>query len=139
MVEDSRQRLQLTVQLHLDGGQDQASSHLFPAIYETTLFRIAQECLTNIARHAQTSQASITLTHDKHCVTLKIVDDGCDFDSSRPANGLGILGMRERASLLEGTLTIHSSLGKGTIVQTVLPLPGNEKEVVETTQSTANL
>lgn len=123
LVEDSRQRLQLTVQLHLDGGGDEPSSHPFPAIYETTLFRIAQECLTNVARHAHTSRASLILIYDKYLVTLKIADDGCGFDPSQPSAGLGILGMRERAILLGGSLTIQSSPDKGTVVQVGLPLP----------------
>ena len=130
LVEDSRQRLQLAVRLYLDDEEHEPTSHLFPAIYENALFRIAQECLTNIARHAHASQTSITLIHDKQRVILRIADDGCGFDSSRPATGLGILGMYERASLLGGTLTIHSSPDNGTIVQTELPMAINEKKGV---------
>jgi two-component system, NarL family, sensor histidine kinase UhpB len=129
LVEDSRQRLQLRVQLYLGGEEHEPASHPFPAIYETTLFRIAQECLTNTARHAHASGASITLTYDQNHITLKIADDGCGFDPSRPATRLGILGMRERVSLLGGTLAIHSFSGKGTTVQAVLPVAVNKKAV----------
>jgi two-component system sensor histidine kinase UhpB len=115
------------VQLYLDDEGHKPTSHPFPAIYETTLFRIAQECLTNTARHAHASGATITLTYDQNSITLKIADDGCGFDPSRPSTGLGILGMRERANLLGGTLTIHSSPGKGTTVQAMLPMASNEK------------
>jgi two-component system, NarL family, sensor histidine kinase UhpB len=130
LVEDSRRRLRLTVQLYLDDEGHKPTSHPFPAIYETTLFRIAQECLTNTARHAHASGATITLRYDKNSITLKIADDGCGFDPSRPATGLGILGMRERANLLGGTLTIHSSPADGTIVQAVLPMAMSEKQGV---------
>ncbi|MBO0796967.1 MAG: HAMP domain-containing protein, partial [Ktedonobacteraceae bacterium] len=95
LADDSSQRLNLQVELDTSG-IDQAAFRL-PAQHETVLFRIAQESLTNIARHAQTQHAWITLTHDQHTLALRIRDDGCGFDATKPLASSGIVGMRERA------------------------------------------
>jgi len=92
-------------------------------LYETTLFRIAQESLTNVARHAHAQRASISLRREQQHICLQIRDDGCGFDPSHQHTGLGIPGMRERAALLRGIITIGSSPEQGTTVEVVLPLP----------------
>jgi len=128
LVEDSQQRLHLNVELRVDST---ASSHsALPPAYETALFRIAQESLTNIARHAQTQQAIIALKRDVSQVDLSICDEGCGYDPTVHHAGSGIIGMRERAVLLKGTLTIRSSPGHGTTIQVILPLP-QERAVIE--------
>jgi len=96
---------------------------------ETTLLRISQEALTNIARHAQASQAVLSLQLDDKQVYLTIEDDGIGIPSlegaKRPhSHGLKI--MRERAEALEGTLSIHSAPGKGTKIEVIIPLPARE-------------
>ncbi len=115
LKEDSEQRLHLRVMLHTEG-----MLQGLPAIYETALFRIAQESLTNVARHAHAQQVHIQLRQEPHTLCLQIQDDGCGYHAGHA--GSGILGMRERATQLGGTLTIHSQ-DRGTIVQAVLPLP----------------
>ena len=123
LAEDSRQRLQLTVELDLDGVEDTPRGrHQAPALYETTLFRIAQECLTNVARHAHAQRVWISLTQDQQRICLQVRDDGCGYDSSQHHSGLGILGMRERAALLGGKITIRSQPGQGTTVEATLPV-----------------
>ena len=124
LAEDSRERLKLAVELSLEGIED--SPH--PALYETTLFRIAQECLTNVARHAQAQQVSISLRRDEQAIRLQVCDDGRGFDVLQQHSGLGIVGMRERAALLGGTVSISSRPGQGTIVEAVLPVA---KELVQ--------
>lgn len=123
LAEDSRQRLQLPVELHLENVEDLLKEGGCSALYETTLFRIAQESLTNVARHAHAQHASISLTHEQQHICLQISDDGCGFDASEQHAGLGIAGMRERAALLGSTISVRSSPGKGTTVEVILPQP----------------
>lgn len=126
LVEDGGQRLHLKVELTIEG-REEAFQHL-PPVYETTLFRIAQESLTNIARHAQTRNASIVLKEDRCQLYLQIQDDGCGYDLSAVHHGSGVIGMRERAALLKGSLTIHSRPGQGTTVKVALPMPTEKAE-----------
>lgn len=86
---------------------------------ETNLFRIMQEALNNIAKHANASRVNITLEEGKNNVRLKIVDNGIGFNpldnnKTREKKGLGLIGMRERVEALDGNLIIESSPGKGT-------------------------
>ena len=89
----------------------------------TAVFRILQETLTNVARHAEASQVVVRLVQEHGDLTLEVRDNGRGMpadDSSRSAS-LGILGMRERAMLIGGTLTITGAPGKGTIVRVTIP------------------
>lgn len=127
LAEDSRQRFHLEVELHIARGEKviQASpvsvGRRTPAPYETAIFRIAQESLTNAARHAQAHKVSVSLVQEQQNLHLQICDDGCGFDLTKPRTGFGVFGMRERAALLGGTLTITSHPGQGTVVEAVLP------------------
>ena len=95
---------------------------------ETSVFRVAQESITNIVRHAQAKEVHVVLRFDAERFSACIEDDGCGFDvdqvgaaqSSRP--GLGLLGMKERIELLGGNLSIESQMGRGTRVTAVIPL-----------------
>lgn len=86
-----------------------------PADIETSLFRIAQEGLTNIIKHADASQAWVILDYN-NAPSLTIRDNGKGFDPSRVMNGSawGLLGMQERAHLMNAVLTLDSALGQGT-------------------------
>jgi len=90
---------------------------------ETACFRIAQEALTNIARHARAKRVHIDLYHDGEELILGIQDDGVGFDvaamRARAASGgsIGVLGMQERATLIGGQLVIESSPGKGSAIR----------------------
>ncbi len=127
LVEDSQQRLHLDVELQVDSSD--SSHYALPHAYETALLRIAQESLTNIARHAQMQRACIMLKRNASQVDLSIRDEGCGYDPTTRHAGSGIIGMRERAALLKGTLTILSSPGHGTTVQVTLPLPQKQREI----------
>jgi PAS domain S-box-containing protein len=105
-------------------------AHL-PPDASITLFRIAQEAITNVAKHARARCASVTVTRREGRVILLVEDDGCGFDvaaarrSPRRADHLGLVGMEERAALLGGTVRVESAPGKGTTVLAELPLePG---------------
>ncbi len=132
LVEDSRQRLHLNVRLTIEAEGRKDFPKLPPA-YELAIFRIAQESLTNVARHAQTDHASATLVRHPSDIVLQVSDNGCGYDLSQHQKSLGIIGMRERARLLKGTLTIHTRPGGGTMVQAVLPLPEERTTIVEDT------
>jgi len=120
LVEDNRQRFRLNVMLTTRGFKDMPT---LPTQYEITLFRIAQESLTNIARHAHAEYITILLTLEQQHIALSIQDDGCGYEQETVQLGLGIVGMSERARSLGGTLTIHSQLKHGTTVQAIIPYP----------------
>jgi two-component system sensor histidine kinase UhpB len=122
LAEDSRERLQLPVEVQLEHVEDTIRTRKHAALYETTLFRIAQESLTNVARYAHPQSVRLSLIQNQQAICLRVCDDGIGFDPSQKFEGLGIAGMRERASLLEGSLTIISQPGLGTVVEVCLPL-----------------
>jgi PAS domain S-box-containing protein len=94
---------------------------------ETALYRIMQETLTNVQRHARASLVSIILENMQQSLTLIIEDNGQGFDvkSSTFKNRLGLVGMHERMELVGGTLEIESVIGVGTTVYARVPLDGN--------------
>jgi signal transduction histidine kinase len=94
-----------------------------PADVETALYRIVQEALTNIVKHAQASSVSIVLARQAGLVTALIEDDGRGFGRDGGGEGLGLLGMRERLALLGGKLKVESSPGAGTTIVAEVPLP----------------
>lgn len=89
----------------------------------TAVFRVVQESLTNVARHAQASEVLITLGGDDSGLELRVRDNGSGFDPAvvRQVQGFGLLGMRERVLALGGSLRIDSALGRGTSVVIDLP------------------
>jgi two-component system sensor histidine kinase UhpB len=120
LVEDSRQRFCLPVELTIE---EQPLWQCLPPLYETTLFRIAQEALTNVARHARASRAQLSLWLAPATIHLCIQDDGSGYDPRLRSNGMGLVSMRERAALLGGRLSIDARPGQGTRVEAILPLP----------------
>jgi two-component system, NarL family, sensor kinase len=94
-----------------------------PLAVEVGLYRIAQQALANVARHADASHASVRLTQEPDRVRLRIEDDGIGFElAAIPTGRFGLVGMSERARLLGGTLTIESAPNDGTAVDVVVPL-----------------
>jgi signal transduction histidine kinase len=94
-----------------------------PADVETAVYRIAQEALTNAVKHAGANHVSVVVTRKATGVQVMIEDDGSGFDpTARSTGGLGLLGMRERVELLDGTLAIDTSPGAGTTLIVELPL-----------------
>ena len=88
---------------------------------ETVIYRVVQEALTNAARHARPDVIEVSLAQHDGEVRVTVTDDGCGFDASQPADGFGLLGMRERVSLVGGRFELLSSLD-GTTVRVALPL-----------------
>ncbi len=96
-----------------------------PQPVETVCYRIVQEALTNVARHAQAGQAWIALAQLAQQLLLSIKDDGQGFDPAMlhtRRDGLGLLGMQERATMLGGHLEIESALGQGTRLTITVPI-----------------
>jgi len=89
-----------------------------PPAMETALFRTVQEALTNVAKHADADRVAIAVAFRPEALEIRVEDDGRGFDVAEALRGegagLGLLGMRERMSLLEGTLDIASRPGGGT-------------------------
>jgi len=107
------------VDLHLDG--DRA----------TATFRIFQECLTNVIRHAQAKSVRIVLTQEEESILLVVEDDGVGFSetgNSNPFGSLGLLGMKERAQFCGGDVQISSSPGNGTKVTVRVPVDSARAE-----------
>jgi two-component system CheB/CheR fusion protein len=93
---------------------------------EVALYRIAQEALTNVAKHAHASRVDIMLETRDHSVVLVVEDDGVGFDpgdSDAHDRGIGLLGMRERAALIGASLELESKPGDGTSIHVRHPLP----------------
>lgn len=117
-------RFRLPIDLQVVG----FDGHRLSPDMETALFRIVQEALTNVARHAQASNVSVVLENRATSVMLIVEDNGRGFDVTRAMGlppheeNLGLYGMRERASLLGGSLTIESTPGTGTTVFVEMPL-----------------
>ena len=95
----------------------------------TALFRIFQETLTNVARHAQATRAEVVLQKQRDRLVLLIRDNGRGFDQAdlSLSKSLGLLGMRERAAILGGRVSITSAPGKGTTVTAWIPIPAPEE------------
>jgi len=99
---------------------------------EINLYRIVQECLNNIVKHSQATEASIRLRRLSQNLQLTISDNGCGFDMAavhartERKGGFGLTGLSERTLLLHGTLTINSKPGEGTELTFTVPLPQNQ-------------
>lgn len=120
LAEQASQRLNLDVQVEITG-----SSQRLPPLAETVVFRVAQEALTNVGRHAGVGQARLEFIFGDQQVTLRIIDQGVGMKLPPPAgtahSGWGITGMYERAESVGADLQIQSSPGKGTVVELRLP------------------
>jgi signal transduction histidine kinase len=99
-----------------------------PPDVETAAYRIVQEALTNVARHAQVREVAVRVWADAATLTLEIADQGVGFKAATvPGTSGGLLGMRERAMLLGGHLTVESAPGAGTSIMAELPLTGHRE------------
>jgi signal transduction histidine kinase len=89
---------------------------------EEELYRIAQEALHNVVKHARARQVEVRLSSGSNGTRLEVRDDGVGFqtDRARPGSGMGLSSMRERAEALGGSFQIHSGPGSGTRVEVVV-------------------
>ncbi len=94
-----------------------------PQSWEIALYRVAQEALTNVLRHADANCAELELRCKGDHLCLIVRDSGRGFDPAAASGGLGLLGMKERASMLNGTLTVNATPGRGTEIRMEVPHP----------------
>jgi signal transduction histidine kinase len=95
-----------------------------PPEVETTVYRIVQEALTNVVKHADADHVSVVVRRDERGVVALVEDDGKGFDPVHDATGgLGLVGMRERVALVGGRMTIEALPGSGTTLVAEVPLP----------------
>lgn len=120
LADDAQRQAGLRVEVQITG----ARRRLDP-LAETVLFRIAQEALTNVIRHADTTQARLLFNFEAQAVRLVIEDQGKGFQLNSPVQSsrLGLAGMVERAASLGGSLRLDSLPGRGTIVEASVPAP----------------
>jgi signal transduction histidine kinase len=122
LLADWKERSSVDFDVHVSIG-----GHELPAMVETVLFRVLQEAITNVVKHAGATRAGVILQSLPHSVQLVIEDDGVGFAKSdskgdAPSSRLGLLGMRERLALVGGSLEIESLPGKGTTLLINVPL-----------------
>ena len=116
-------QLGIPVEVHVRGPRTRLSAEV-----ELVLYRIAQEAMTNVAKHARATRAVIDIDRAADGLSLSVRDDGRGFDESEPSKpgapglGLGIFGMNERAALVGGTLHIWHRSGGGTEVFVFIPI-----------------
>jgi signal transduction histidine kinase len=119
-VSDFAQAFGVAVDLRLES----SVSHRLPSPVQTTMYRILQEALTNVARHARAGAVGVELKCEETTLELVVRDDGVGFDadaSRREAAGLGLHGMQERVALLGGSVEIESRPGHGTMIRARIP------------------
>ncbi len=99
----------------------------WPAEAATAIYRIAQEALRNVAKHAGKTHVKVMLSGDDHRLQLRVTDFGVGFDveEDTPIHGLGLISMQERARLAGGSMKVESQLGQGSTVTVNIPLPGH--------------
>jgi two-component system, NarL family, sensor histidine kinase DevS len=100
-------------------------------VLETAVYRLVQEALNNVSKHSMARNADLVVRARGHSIEIEVSDDGVGFEPSLVREGFGLVGMRERAALLGGTLAINSTKGTGTRLRAEIPLTTRAQEVVE--------
>jgi signal transduction histidine kinase len=117
----STQGLDITAEIALSS--DAVGAPRLPPEVESTAYRIVQEGLTNVAKHAEAAKAEIEIAEADGRLEVAVRDDGRGFEPTAPRTGFGLTGMRERVEMLGGTLAVESSpAGLGTLVRASLPV-----------------
>jgi signal transduction histidine kinase len=123
LADQARERLGLDVTVTVEGRK----TRLLPEV-ETALFRVTQEALTNVSRHANVEAAQVQLAYAESTITLEVIDEGAGFDAHELSllterEAWGIAGMQERAAAIGGEIDLLSAPGQGTVVRVVIPRP----------------
>jgi signal transduction histidine kinase len=99
-----------------------------------SLFRVLEEALSNVVRHSGAHAAHVALAGSDGDLLLRVADDGRGFEDEAASNGLGLISIRERVQSLDGTLTISSTAGRGTVVEVRVPAAAHPSSAARTTQ-----
>jgi PAS domain S-box-containing protein len=118
LVQNFSQRSGIACELHADEELELAEP------YATAVFRIVQESLVNVAKHSRATQVEVSMARSGGEITLQVKDNGVGFTTggSRKPTSLGLVGLRERAQLLKGSVSVDSAPGQGTTVQATIPV-----------------
>jgi signal transduction histidine kinase len=112
--------LRVELEVDLESARGNSRTRLTPEI-ENAIYRLVQETLTNVAKHAQTERAVVSVREANGSVVIEVRDRGVGFDLATGTGGFGFIGMRERAELVDGELAVASNPGEGTTVTIVVP------------------
>jgi two-component system sensor histidine kinase UhpB len=118
LTRETERRSHLRCRLHADAHGD------LPGEVSTVAFRIVQEALTNVVRHAEARTIDVRLGVRGEALESSVVDDGVGIraDTAGPRDGVGIIGIRERVAAREGTMTLEPRAGGGTVLSVTLPI-----------------
>jgi signal transduction histidine kinase len=120
LAERTRAVAGLDVRLSVDLDEDRLDDDV-----ASTVYRLVQESLTNVAKHAAATTVDVTVTTAADAVTVEVRDDGVGFNTGAAGGGFGLVGMRERVELASGSLRVVSAPERGTVVRAHIPLePG---------------
>jgi len=124
LVTEFAKRTQIPIRVTVFAGVEQLGNDK-----KTVLYRVAQEALTNIAKHAKASLATVKIARVPGAVRMEVHDNGRSFRAerilgARAPKRLGLLGMRERAEMLGGTFSVDSAVGEGTTIRIQIPFDG---------------
>ncbi|MDI6451581.1 sensor histidine kinase [Anaerobaca lacustris] len=128
-VNDFGKRMGLSVQLT---GFTRGRTELLDSDKRTVLYRVVQEALINVAKHAKASEVTVSIRKLRGAICIEVHDDGKSFDvremlSNRRRKALGLLGMRERVEMVGGCFAVKSSPGKGTTIRAEIPVGNGTK------------
>jgi signal transduction histidine kinase len=112
--------LEIELEVDLDYESERAAQRHPPAL-ESAMYRLVQEALTNVVKHAEATVVEVSVTERDNRIEIVVQDDGHGFDPDATTDGFGLLGMRERASLVGGQLEVESRPGEGTTVRATIP------------------
>jgi PAS domain S-box-containing protein len=129
-IQEWSERSHIAAELHTSGLLD---DRLAPEV-ETALYRIAQEALNNVAKHSAARRVEVILERRPDCILLIVEDDGVGFsdaESAKTRQGYGLVGMRERATLVGATLEIESNPGKGTTILVRIAVAARAGQMVD--------
>jgi signal transduction histidine kinase len=118
--------LQIALDMDLEPGSDRLEVRVEPAV-ELTIYRLTQEALTNVVKHADAEQVRIRIIEANGWIEVTVNDDGHGFDATAHTEGFGLLGMRERVELAGGSFELHSD-PDGTTVCARLPAPRRSRD-----------
>jgi two-component system, NarL family, sensor histidine kinase DevS len=110
------------VDVRIDWSGDTGLVERLDPVLESALFRVAQEALANAAEHGRARRVQVRISSRDGVISMRVVDDGVGFDPKMAPQGLGLLGIGERVSLLAGELAVSSAPGSGTSVEARIPV-----------------
>jgi signal transduction histidine kinase len=125
-----RHGIEVDVSIDLAYEQGRVSARHIPEV-EIAIYRIAQEALSNAAKHGRATRAVVEVQETETTIHLSVRDDGDGFDQTVQSGGFGLLGMRERVQLLDGTLHVESEPGNGTTVRATLPVRRRVEQIAD--------